>query len=316
MNVIRRAVGKIKRKITDRTVVAPAPPIKPSRAEIELKDIAKNIRQSNKVLIRMLDANRDAGVAAIEMLRLQYLTLHKDRAIKPLACFSESSFSQNGEDGVIAEIFRRLDRPCRSFVEIGGGDGTENNTIARLLAGASGMWVEAGEQEAASVKTHHANAIDNKTLRLVAQRITAENVNELIRPILSPDLISIDIDGNDYWVWKAIEAKPALFIIEYNGTYGSSLSWAMKYNPEHVWKGGNAYYGASLKALEKLGIEKGYALVGVDFMGVNAFFVRNDLVGDKFPGPHTSEVMFEPFRRGIASMIKGKQPTFGPYVNP
>ena len=185
-----------------------------------------------------------------------------------------------------------------------------------LLGGATGIWVEAGDKEAASIEKHHAEAIAGKQLTLLPRRITAENVNSLIQAVPDPDLISIDIDGNDFWVFKSIVARPALFIVEYNAAYGSSLSWTMKYNPEHVWKGGSAYYGASLKALEKLATEKGYTLVGVEFMGVNAFFVRNDLVGDRFPGPHTSEAMFQPFRRGVASMIKAKAPLFGPYVNP
>jgi hypothetical protein len=284
------------------------------RAEGTMKELTDN--QSHKLLVRVLQASRGANIAAIELQRLQYLALHKEDAIKPLACFSESAFSQNGEDGVIAEIFRRLGRPCRTFIEIGAGDGTENNTIALLLGGATGIWVEAGEKEAASIQTHHAEAIAGKQLTLLTDRVTAENVNSLIQGLSDPDLISIDIDGNDFWVFKSIMAQPALFIVEYNASYGSSLSWTMKYNPEHVWAGGNGYYGASLKALEKLGTEKGYTLVGVDFMGVNAFFVRNDLVGDRFPGPHTSEAMFQPFRRGVASMLKGKAPVFGPYVNP
>lgn len=88
----------------------------------------------------------------------------------------------------------------------------------------------------------------------------------------------------------------------------------MAYDPNYVWAGGHRYFGASLKALEKLGHSKGYTLVGVDFMGVNSFFVRNDLLSDLFPGPYTSEDLFQPFRRSVGQMIKGKAPKFGPYV--
>jgi hypothetical protein len=314
MNLVFRAARRITRQLD------PEPVVQSNHAPVPvfsgLQEFVDSSRHANKLLDRIFKANRDANIAAIELQRLQYLTLHKDDAIKPLACFSESCFSQNGEDGVIAEIFRRLGRPCKTFVEIGAGDGTENNTIALLLGGATGIWVEAGDKEAASIQKHHAEALASKRLVLLPRYINAENVNSLIQEVSDPDLISIDIDGNDYWVFKAVTAQPALFIVEYNASYGSSLSWTMKYNPEHVWKGGNGYYGASLKALEKLGTEKGYTLVGVDFMGVNAFFVRNDLVEDRFPGPHTSEAMFQPFRRSVASMLKGKAPMFGPYVNP
>lgn len=243
-------------------------------------------------------------------------------ADRPLAWWSERAFSQNGEDGVVAEIFARLGRKMEVFVEIGAGDGLQNNTIRWLLDGASGTWIETGDRNVRAIRAHHGDAISRGALRVVQEMVTAENVNDLIsRPNGDPreiDLLSIDIDGNDYWVWKAIDViHPKVVVIEFNGRYGSTLSWTIEYNAAHVWPGRVSYFGASLKALEKLGREKGYRLIGVEFMGVNAFFLRDDILDEAaFPGPYTSEALFQPFRRGFGELPSGKAPAFGAYVNP
>jgi hypothetical protein len=87
----------------------------------------------------------------------------------------------------------------------------------------------------------------------------------------------------------------------------------MAYNPEWSWRG-DSYYGASLKALEKLGVDKGYRLVGCSLSGVNAFFVRDDLCGDHFHAPYTAEEHYEPPRYFLCRTLAGHPPGFGPYV--
>jgi hypothetical protein len=101
-------------------------------------------------------------------------------------------------------------------------------------------------------------------------------------------LISIDIDSDDFWVWQEIQAKPRALVIEYNGSFRSSAVWIREQNASVGWSGTN-HYGASLKALELLGQSKGYVLVGCDFGGNNAFFVREDLTADHFCAPFTAE---------------------------
>ena len=92
------------------------------------------------------------------------------------------------------------------------------------------------------------------------------------------DLLSIDIDGNDYWAWEALgEYRPSLVVIEYNPTYPPPVSWIMAYDPAHRWDG-TTYQGASLTALTRLAGRRGYALLGTDRHGVHAFFLRDDLV--------------------------------------
>jgi len=287
----------------------PAPPVTKSISVPEIRTLSVKIDAHCKALRE----------SAVEMQRLFYVSCQNE-PIKPLACYAESNFSQNGEDGIVAEIFRRLGQPCRTFIEIGAGDGTENNTIYLLLGGASGLWVEAGAKNCAAIREGHKAALAIRALALAEQKVSMENVNAIISGAdLSRDLdlLSIDIDGNDYWVWKAVTVvAPKVVVMEYNARFGSSLSWTIEYNAAHTWPGGNSYFGASLKALEKLGREKDYVLVGTDFMGVNAFFVRKDLLADKFSGPYTAEALFQPFRRSLGAHPKGKAVQFGPYVNP
>lgn len=117
--------------------------------------------------------------------------------------------------------------------------------------------------------------------------VTRENIDQLLEEngvTGEIGLLSIDIDGMDYWVWKAIEVvDPAIVVIEYNYRFGSEDAVTVPYRPDFDRREAHhsiLYYGASLEALAELGREKGYALVGVESHGLNAFFVRRDLLPD------------------------------------
>lgn len=167
-------------------------------------------------------------------------------------------YSQNGEDGIIEMLLSRIGIVHRFAVEISCGDCQECNT--RLLREKGWRVVAVGDPPGEKVW------------------ITAENVNGFLDAKgvpEDPDLLVIDIDGNDYWIWKVIDRCPRLVVIEYNAFAGSDAAVVMPYDPDHVWSG-SYYFGASLKALAELGQEKGYTLVGCE-NGINAFFVRTDL---------------------------------------
>jgi len=210
-------------------------------------------------------------------------------------------FSQNAEDGMIDELFRRVGTGTRTFVEFGVGNGLENNTLALLLAGWRGLWIEASAESARSIRGEFAAPIAAGQLTLLESFVTAENIEALLRDAGVPadlDLLSIDIDGNDYWVWKAITAvRPRAVVIEYNASLGPSARLARPYHPTQGWDGSSAF-GASLAAFEALGREKGYALVGCDAVGVNAFFVREELLGERFLPPYTAAHHYQPPRYG------------------
>src|SRR6185437_13950018 len=100
--------------------------------------------------------------------------------------------------------------------------------------------------------------------------VTVENIAELFRANgvpAEPDLLSIDVDGNDYWLWEALEAyRPRVVVMEYNAAHVPPDRWVLPYDPDHRWAGDDVY-GASLAALEELGKRKGYALLGTDLKG-------------------------------------------------
>jgi hypothetical protein len=222
---------------------------------------------------------------------------------KRLGAHEFQMFSQSGADGIVAEIFRRIGRTDSTFVEFGVGNGLENNTTALLLQGWSGVWIEASKRNNREIQRELRPLIDDRKLTVLAQFVTRDNIVDLLESCGLPhelDLVSIDIDGNDYWVWEALLSRyaPRVVVVEYNALLGPSAPWVMEYNPTHA-RGRvivTSYQGASLKALEMLGAREGYSLVGCDFLGVNAFFVRDDLLGDGFCAPYTSENHFEPDR--------------------
>ncbi len=162
-----------------------------------------------------------------------------------------------------------------------------------------------------------ASFIQEGRLKVVESRVTAENVNTLFERAGFAgeiDLLSIDIDYNDYWVWKAIDiVKPRVVVIEYNATLRPPLSLVVPYVPAVIWNG-TSYFGASLEALVRLGGSKGYRLVGCTISGVNAFFVRDDCCDDRFLEPATAEEHYEPARYFFSAMIAGHPPALGHFL--
>lgn len=206
--------------------------------------------------------------------RKQRLALHR---FKDLNAYERRVLSQNGEDGILAEIFSRLPH-ARFFVEIGVEDGSQCNTA--LLAahyGWQGVMIEADETMFGRLAARYAG-LPVTCLNMFVNR---ENIDAALHDAGVPrslDLLSIDIDGNDYYVWEATAAfSPSVVVIEYNATFGPHASKTIAYDPAHVWRK-DRYYGASLAALTKLGARLGYALIGTDRRGINAFFVRRDLL--------------------------------------
>lgn len=210
-------------------------------------------------------------------------------------------FSQNGEDGIIAEIFKRIGVVHRSFVEIGVENGLETNTTFLLLQGWEGCWVENNRRHVAFIQRHFAEALTEKRLKIIQSLVTAENVISLLLTAEVPtefDLLSLDIDRNTYYVLRSIleSFRPRVIVVEYNALIPPHVEWRVEYNPRKMWNR-SSYFGASLLAFERLCRDKGYLLVGCDLCGVNAFFVRSDLCdARRFAAPFTAENHYEPLR--------------------
>jgi len=276
--------------------------------------IIRELKQIQKSLFAIQsDARRMAANQLIEFLEFAVPQAPRYREGKRLLRYAHQTYSEHGEDGMIAEIFRRIDAPLRTFVEIGAGDGLQNNTAALLNRGWRGWWIDADRGNVSSIQTNFREVLASGRLSVLEALVTAENVVSFLDRSGVPkeiDLLSLDIDRNTYWVWRAISEvyRPRAAVIEYNASFPADVDWKVKYRPDAQWDG-SAYFGASLKAMELVSYENGYSLVGCDFTGVNAFFVRSDLCADRFSEPFTSENHYEPPRYSLAARW-GHRPAF------
>ncbi|KQZ69968.1 hypothetical protein ASD66_09765 [Nocardioides sp. Root151] len=197
-------------------------------------------------------------------------------ATADLSRHEQRVFSQNGEDGVIIEIFNRIGVTNRHFVEFGIQDGTEGNAV--LLAdvfGWSGLFIEGDEELSGLLQRKYADT----AVTCLCAMVSASNVNDLFASAgvpTEPDLVSIDIDGNDVYVWDALtEFRPRVVVIEYNSGIDEPGPVAQPHTPDRGWDGTGAF-GANLAALDVVAARRGYRLAYTDLSGVNAFYVRED----------------------------------------
>lgn len=270
------------------------------------RDIAAQldeIRRTQKALHSIVDKQmiRLERVAA-SMTRQEWRELlrgipHPQR----LEHSGQKVYSQNEEDGIIAEIFRRLaiDPASGMFIEFGVENGIESNTHFLLRKGFRGVWLDGSDGRVEGIQARFHHYVKTRQLTVRHLFVTAENIDAELAGLEGKGkvaLLSIDVDGNDYWIWKAITSiQPAVVVIEYNGKYPPPLAVAQRYRADRVWKGTDDF-GASLSAMAKLGQSKGYSLVGCNTTGMNAFFVRNDLVQQHFPYELTAENLYHPCR--------------------
>jgi hypothetical protein len=252
------------------------------------------------------------ALAADEAVR-GILATPKYRDTRRLNQYEAQVFSQSGEDGIIGEIFRRIGATDRRFVEIGVGDGLENNTAYLLAGGWRGVWLEGSAASVRDAREHFRRPVASGHLTIHLGLVTAETVGPTLATLgvtPEPDLLSVDVDRNTYYVWQALaELRPRAVVVEYNATVPPSDEWVVAYDAEKQWNGTN-YFGASLKSYELLGSRLGYALVGCGLAGTNAFFVRDDLLGHHFLAPYTSENHYEPPRYWLARIRPGHRRCF------
>lgn len=196
-------------------------------------------------------------------------------------------FSQFGDDGIIQYLVHNLDLRHKTFVEFGTEDYFESNTRFLLQKDNwSGFVMDGSSENVARLK--EASFYWRHDLNAQAAFVTKDNINHLLSAGVADwsgvDVLHIDIDGNDYWVWKEIEINPAVVIMEYNSNFGIERAITVPYDPEFYRTNAhfsNLYWGSSLKALYLLALNKGYEFIGCNSAGNNAYFIRKDKMNDR-----------------------------------
>lgn len=213
--------------------------------------------------------------------------LNENKKFGNLKDYEFKVFSQWGEDGIIQHLSKVVEIKNKTFIEFGVENFFESNCRFLLMKDNwSGFVIDGSIKAIQTLKKsyfywkYHINAL--------ADFVTKENINELLsKSGFDEDLgiLSVDIDGNDYFVLQAIHVfKPRILICEYNAVFGATRKISIPYetnfdrtNKHHS----NLYFGASLPAITYLANTKGYSLVGTNSAGVNAFYIRNDLLNEK-----------------------------------
>lgn len=198
-------------------------------------------------------------------------------------------YSQWGEDGIIDYLVTRVGIENKVFVEFGVENYTEANTIFLLKHRQwGGLIIDGSSYNIESIR--RGNVFWRYNLLADCSFITRENINAIIkRNGISGDigLLSVDIDGNDYWIWDAIDViQPRIVVAEYNSLFGPTATISTPYQANFYRTSAhrsNMYYGASISALNHLATNRGYSLVAGNSAGNNVFFVRNDMLGPLKP---------------------------------
>lgn len=209
--------------------------------------------------------------------------LNRQKAGRSIQDYEFGIFSQWGEDGILQKLISDLPIQNRTFIEFGVEDFSESNCRFLMMNDHWRGYVIDGSEKWISALLK-SNWLWKHDLRARCALVTRDNVNELLlgsgfdRDV---GVLSIDVDGVDYWLLDAIDTyAPRILIVEYNALFGSARKISVPYDASFSRRQrhySDLYFGASLPALAYLAARKGYTLVGTESAGVNAFFVRNDL---------------------------------------
>jgi len=253
----------------------------------------KNIFKSLNILKIILNLRREVSQLRFEALKqtriqqaiLKELLIQNYSKDNQLLKYEHQTFSQNGEDGIINEIFNRLDITTGEFIEIGTGDGSENNTRLLLELGWKGVWIDGSTKNLNTINSNFQNFIKNDKLLAYANFVNENNINSILQKYdisKDVDLLSLDLDLTTHLVWESINyITPKVLVIEYNGFFPKNSLWEAVVEDNEVWDG-SINMGASLTTIIKISESKGYKHIGCDITGTNAFFVLEELVSKYF----------------------------------
>lgn len=252
---------------------------------------------ANQFQVMQNNIKRQSGYLARQEINTLLNDIKKDAT--RLEPFGFKVYSQNDEDGIIEEIFKRLNSPNfantstlnnqnLNFVEIGVENGLECNSLYLLHKGWKGLWLEGNTRQQKPIEQKFNSLLRSQKLKLGIGIITPNNINQVLQQAAintqNLDFLSIDIDGNDIYLLDAIEFSPKVICIEYNAKFPSLLNKKPVFNPQNFWKGTD-FMGSSLLAISEVAKQKNYVLVATNITAANAFYVRKDLINQNFYKP-------------------------------
>ena len=262
-----------------------------------IKNFLKDIFLITKIRNRFIPS---VQIAQIQMLQ-NYQKAAAENTLPAIKNAGFRVFSQFEEDGLLLYIFSVLSMSHKTFIEIGSDDGVNSNSANLYFNfGWHGLFID-GNSNAIKRGEKFYNKYPHPWYykpKFICSKVTRENINQLIN---SADmtgeigLLSIDIDGNDYWIWDAIDTiQPQVVIIETHVEFGLN-DIVVPYNPNYFYPGKHAiYHGASPVAMNNLAKRKGYRLVAANQLGFNFIFVKNGLADALIPEVSVESVLTHP----------------------
>ena len=243
-----------------------------------ISPITSQLSQMEVRLLREIEQNR------ILSAQLLIQNLQKAGLLEDLNDAEFKVYSQWGEDGIIQYLISRIVIENKIFVEFGVQDYSESNTRFLLVNDNwTGLVIDSSSESIKHIRLQE--YYWKYDLTAICDFVTVDNINDLISDTVtgSIGILSIDIDGNDYWIWNAISViSPQIVIVEYNSSFGNQHAVTIPYQPDFSREKAHfsrLYWGASLPAFCHLASRKGYSYVGSNSAGSNAFFVRKDSAG-------------------------------------
>ena len=285
------------------------------KAQATLKQILKQgleDRATRRGFLTNLERKRLEEISALQrqfqyLISLQHQQMHRQGQTPDLDQLQFRVFSQYGEDGLLHYIFSMIGAEKKTLVEICCGNGMQCNAANLIINhGWKALLIDGNETKVNAARKFFADRpeCENWPPKVVHSWVDAESINQTIRQngIRGDiDLLSIDLDGNDYWIWDAIDCiSPRVVIAEYQNSLGSDKAKTQKYNPNFVAESnstGLSLFGTSLPALVHLARKKGYRLVARQNMCINAVFMRNDVGQEFFPEIDASQCFDHPLAK-------------------
>jgi hypothetical protein len=239
--------------------------------------------QQHRINNDILDSKLLTGKLIGELNENKY----KNDGFRSLNDYEFKVFSQFGDDGIIQFLINRVQPDHKTFIEFGVSNYDESNTKFLLLNNNwKGLIFDGDKGNIQYIKQQE--YFWRHYLIAEAYFVTRENINSIIRSngfVGRVGLLHVDLDGNDYWIWKVIECvSPDILILEYNSVFGKDNAWTIPYKSDFNRTDAhysNLYWGASLKALSLLSAQKGFSFVGCNNAGNNAYYIRNEIIEQK-----------------------------------